>query len=177
MPNTEHYVLKRSGWLLLLSFTGISASCLRGGICNDFLLIDLGKKPSPRRISDRELDCVSCRRGLKMLQKRVKTEGLKTPFWTLVFKYKEEKKISAARNLVLGSFLAIGCAGLWKTRGVWGRGGWGWWVVPTGLGLGSWVAFFEDMVWVGDNMEKLMLEDDSDYSDDTDDTDLCELCR
>ncbi|KAK6615835.1 hypothetical protein H4I95_00987 [Botrytis cinerea] len=36
MPNTEHYVLKRSGWLLLLSFTGISASCLRGASATIF---------------------------------------------------------------------------------------------------------------------------------------------
>lgn len=52
------------------------------------------------------------------------------------------------------------------------EGGWGWWVVPTGWGLR--VAFFTDMVWVGDNMEKLMLEDDS---DNTDDTNVCEFCR
>lgn len=52
-------------------------------------------------------------------------------------------------NGALGTFFAIGSAGLWKTRGVWG-----WWVVPTGLGL--WAAFFADFHWVAEKiMEKM----------------------
>ncbi|TGO79698.1 hypothetical protein BELL_0025g00110 [Botrytis elliptica] len=172
MPNTDHYVLKRSGWLLLLFFTHFSATCLRAGLENTFLVADFENYPPSSKMRDHELYGYYCRRQSQKWEERAKTEGIKTPFGTVLFKDEDEDDRMAAAVVsgTVGSFFAIGCAGLWKTRGVWG-----WWVVPTGLGL--WAAFFADLDWVKakildkvlDKLEELGILDDDEEDDDEED--------
>ncbi|TGO13755.1 hypothetical protein BTUL_0064g00560 [Botrytis tulipae] len=177
MPNTDHYILKRSGWLLLLVFTHLSASCLRTILDRTFLVADFENYPPSSYMCDHEHFCYHCRRKSQKWEERAKTEGIKTPFGTVLFKDEDEDEQTTAilENGIVGSVLAIGCAGLWNTRGVWG-----WWVVPTGLGL--WATFFADFFWVLEKaVEKLedsgMLDDDkeseeeSEEDDDDDDDD------
>ncbi|TGO21247.1 hypothetical protein BPAE_0231g00140 [Botrytis paeoniae] len=167
MPNTDHYVLKRSGWLLLLFFTHLSASCLRNSLYHDFLVANFEKNPPSSYMWDYELECFHCRERSQKWEERAKTEGIKTPFGIFLFKAEDEDEKTAAAiiNGAVGGFFAIGCAGLWKTRGVWG-----WWAVPTGLGL--WAAFFADLYWVVEKgVDKLEMLEMLDYDEEEEEDD------
>ncbi|KAF7893259.1 uncharacterized protein EAF02_000797 [Botrytis sinoallii] len=106
MPNTDHYVLKRSGWLLLLFFTHFSASCLRAGLENTFLVADFENYPPSSKMRDHELYCYYCRRQSQKWEERAKTEGIKTPFGSVLFKDEDEddKMAAAVVNGAVGSF-------------------------------------------------------------------------
>ncbi|KAF7959103.1 hypothetical protein EAE96_002620 [Botrytis aclada] len=159
MTATDHYILKRSGWLLLLGLTRLSAYCFGNGLHHFFLFADFENNPPSSYMCDHELACYHCRRRYQRWEERAETEGIKTPFGTLIFKdeNKEDQTTALIAVVGLGTFLAIGSAVLWMTRGVWG-----WWAVPTGLGI--WATCFADWCWVGekvvDTLTKLGVFDD-----------------
>ncbi|KAJ8069651.1 hypothetical protein OCU04_000084 [Sclerotinia nivalis] len=146
MPDTDHYILKRSGWLLLLFVTRLSATMFHECACTSFLIRDLENAPPSSQSSPRDRRCESCKRRSKRKnvrwERRARARGTKTPLGTLMWKDEERReRIKVVfKEVVLGGMVVAGCLGLWKMRGVWG-----WWGVPAGFGV--WGALGMEGFW------------------------------
>ncbi|ESZ95348.1 hypothetical protein SBOR_4282 [Sclerotinia borealis F-4128] len=135
-PNSEHFVLQRSGWLLLLLVTRLSATMFYECACSTFLIPDLENSPPSSQSHARDRRCESCRKRSKKRnrrwERRAREKGLVTRWGVFMWRDGERKERVKVlvKEAVLGGMVAVGCVGLWRLRGVWG-----WWGLSVGFGL------------------------------------------
>ncbi|KAF7894554.1 uncharacterized protein EAF01_010005 [Botrytis porri] len=162
MPNTDHYILKRSGWLILLFFTHLSASCLRNSFYRDFLIANFENHPPSAYMWAYELACFHCRERSQRWEERAKTEGIKTPFGVFLFKAEhEDEKMAAA--------IVNGAGGLGVVGGSHGVGALGDFRCGLSLGGGNGVDKLEELGILDSDEEEE--DDDEDEDDDEEDDD------